>query len=159
VIMVYQGIANSDLGIISELTHQTNNNWAGPLCTSLFFGGSGLCSLYVSYIGKYQYRYLLFIGSMGYTLMVAICIIFLKHGFNFIIEITIFAISIIAGCLCSIFYNALFNYINLLSKIDNDSIKYFSINMSFAQSSNIFGNLLSSLLIKPLGQFLTYIIL
>lgn len=31
--------------------------------------------------------------------------------------------------------------------------------MGFAQSSNIFGNLLSSLLIQPLGQFLSVLIM
>jgi hypothetical protein len=159
IIMIYQGIANSDLGIISELTHQSNNNWAGPLCTSLLFAGSGLASFYVSYIGRYQYRYLFFIGSLSFTLLVSISIIFLKRGFTLLIETIIFIISFIAGCLCSIFYNAQFHYINLLSQIDNNSIKYFGINMSFAQSSNIFGNLLSSLIIQPLGQFNTYLTL
>jgi hypothetical protein len=159
VIMIYQGIANSDLGIISQLTHQTDNNWAGPLCTSLLFAGSGLGSLYVKYIGKYQYRYLFFIGSISFTMLVAISIIFLKLGFSLIVEIVIFLVSFLAGCLCSVFYNAQFNYINILSKIDERSIQYFGINMAFAQSSNIFGNSLSSLLIKPLGQFTTYVVL
>lgn len=81
-IMVYQGIANSDLAIVSQLTHQNGNNWAGPLSIALLFTGSGLSSLYNKYIGKYPFKICFFIGSFGYTLFIAIGLIFMKLGFN-----------------------------------------------------------------------------
>ena len=33
-------------------------------------------------------------------------------------------------------------------------MKYFGVNVGMVQASNLFGSVLSSLLIKPLGQFL-----
>lgn len=83
--MMYQGIANSDLGIISELTHQNGNNWAGPLSTALLFLGSGLSSLYNKYIGRYSFRMCFFVGSFGYTLFIALGLIFMKLGFSIMI--------------------------------------------------------------------------
>lgn len=158
-IMIYQGIANSDLGIVSELTHQNGNSWAGPFSTSLLFAGSGLMSMYNRYIGKYSFGRCFFVGSLGFTLFIGMGLIFMKLGFSTTVMILIFVLSFIAGCLCSVFYNTQFNYINILSKIDNKEIKYFGINMGLAQSSNIFGNLFSSMLIKPLGQFTSVMIM
>lgn len=159
VILVYQGIANSDLGIISQLTHQNGNNWAGPLSTALLFLASGLASLYNKYIGKFQFRYCFFVGSFGYTIFISMGLIFMKLGFSVTVEVFIFIGSLIAGIGCSIFYNTQFNFINTLSKIDNREIKYFGINMALAQSSSIFGNVISSLLIKPLGQFYSVLVM
>ena len=153
IIMVYQGIANSDVGVLSQLTHQKGNDWAGPLSTALLFIGSGVGSLYNKYIGKYSFKTLFFIGSFGYTLFISTGLIFVKIGFTNLVQVLIFIGSFISGLIVSIFYNTQFNYINLLSKIDNQSVKYFGINMGIVQSSNLFGNFLSWLLIKPLGQF------
>lgn len=159
IILLYQGIANSDLGIVSELTHQKDNDWAGPLSTALLFLGSGAGSMYNKYIGKYKYRYCFMIGSLGYIIFISLGLIFIKIGFSLQVQIIIFVLSFISGGMCSIFYNTQFNYINVLSKIDNREIKYFGINMGFAQSSSIFGNLISSVLIKNLSQFTTVLIM
>lgn len=72
---------------------------------------------------------------------------------------SIFAVSFISGVFCSVFYNTQFNYINALAKIDNREIKYFGINMGLAQTSTVIGNIFSALLIKPLGQFLTVLVM
>jgi predicted MFS family arabinose efflux permease len=159
VILVYQGIANSNLGIISQFTHQNGNNWAGPLSTALLFLGSGLGCSYNKYIGKYPFKYCFFVGSLGFILYTALGLIFLKLGFTTTVEVLIFALSFIAGGTCSIFYNTQFNYINFLSRIDKREVKYFGINIGMAQSSNIFGNLVSAMLIKPLGQFLAVLVM
>lgn len=118
VILIYQGIANSDLGIISQLTHQNGNSWAGPLSTSLLFAGSGIGSLYNKYIGKFQFRYCFFVGSIGYTIFISMGLIFIKLGFSTTVEVLMFLGSFLAGFGCSIFYNTLFNFINILSRID-----------------------------------------
>jgi hypothetical protein len=117
-IMIYQGIANSNLGIISQFTHQNGNNWAGPLSTALLFLGSGLASNYNKYIGKYKFKFCFFVGSFGYTLFTSLGLLFLKLGFNTTTEVLIFVLSFISGATCSIFYNTQFNYTNFLAKID-----------------------------------------
>lgn len=119
VILVYQGIADSNLGIVSQLTHQNGNNWAGPLNTTLFFLASGSASLYNKYIGKFQFRYCFFVGSFGCTIFISMGLIFLKLGFSTTVLVFIFVGSFIAGIGSSIFYNTQFNFINTLSKIDN----------------------------------------
>ena len=159
VIMVYQGIANSDLGVISQLTHQKGNDWAGPLSTALLFMGSGLGSLYHKYIGKFSFKQCFFVGSFGYTLFISMGLIFVKIGFTELVQVLIFVGSFISGLIVSVFYNTQFNYINFLSKIDGQSVKYFGINMGMVQSSNLFGNFLSWLLIKPLGQFFYLVVM
>lgn len=159
IILVYQGIANSNLGIISQFTHQNGNNWAGPLSTALLFLASGLASSYNKYIGKYPFKYCLFVGSFGFTVFTSLGLLFLKLGFNTTVEVLIFVLSIISGATCSIFYNTQFNYINFLSRIDKREVKYFGINIGMSQSSNIFGNLVSALLIKPLGQFMAVLVM
>ena len=105
VIMIYQGIANSDVGVLSELTHQKGNDWAGPLSTALLFIGSGLGSLYNKYIGKYPYRYCLMAGSFGYTLFISMGLVFIKIGFNTTTQILIFLGSFVSGLIASVFYN------------------------------------------------------
>lgn len=159
VIMVYQGIANSDLGIVSQLTYQNGNKWAGPLLTSLLFTGSALGSLYNKYLGKYPFKITLFVGSFGYTLFIGLGLIFLKLNFSTGVLVVMFIGAFIAGLLSSIFYTSQFNYINTLSKIDNREVKYFGINVGLAQSSNILGNFISSQLIQPLGQFLAVLVM
>lgn len=116
--MIYQGVANSDLGVISQFTHQKNNNWAGPLSTALLFTGSGIGSLYNKYIGKYPYRLCFFFGSFGYTIFIAMGLIFIRVGFSSGVMAMIFLGSLVGGLIVSVFYNAQFNYINVLSKID-----------------------------------------
>lgn len=118
-ILIYQGIANSDLGIISQLTHQNGNNWAGPLTTALLFLGSGLGSLYNKYIGRIPFSVCFLIGSLGYIVYIAMGLVFMKLGFSITAEVIIFVGSFLAGIMCSVFYNTQFNYINTLSKIDN----------------------------------------
>jgi hypothetical protein len=86
-------------------------------------------------------------------------LIFMKLGFSTAVEILIFILSFIGGSICSVFYNSQFNYINYLSQIDKREVKYFGINMGLVQSSNIFGNLLSSILIQPIGQFLYVVVM
>ena len=153
VIMVFQGIANSDLGVISQLTHQKGNDWAGPLSTALLFLGSGLGSLYNKYVGTRPYKLCLFVGALGYTLFISMGLIFIRIGFTETVQVLIFVGSFVSGLIVSVFYNSQFNYINALSKVDKQEVKYFGINMGMVQSSNLFGNSLSWLLIKPLGQF------
>lgn len=119
VILIYQGIANTNLGIISQFTHQKGNNWAGPLSTALLFMGSGVGSLYVKYIGKYLFKFCFFLGSFGYTAFISLGLLFMSLGFTISTEISILVISFVAGLICSVFYNTQFNYINILSKIDN----------------------------------------
>lgn len=82
IILVYQGIANSDLGIVSQFTHQKDNDWAGPLITSLLFLGSGIGSMYNKYVKKYQYRYCFLFGSFGYIIFISLGLIFIKIGFS-----------------------------------------------------------------------------
>lgn len=151
--MFYQAIANTILGIISQFTHQNNNDWAGPYTTALLFIGSGIGCIYNQYIGKYQYKYCFFFGAFGYITFCCLGLIFLKIGFSTGTLILIFVLSFLAGLLCSIFYNTQFNYINTLAKVDKREVKYFGINMGIVQSCNIIGNLLSAVLITPLGQF------
>ena len=57
-------------------------------------------------------------GAFGYILFIAIGLIFMKLGFSVTVEVLIFVVSFAAGCICSIFYNTQFNYINTLAKID-----------------------------------------
>ena len=61
--------------------------------------------------------------------------------------------SFISGLTVSMFYNSQFNYVNTCSEIDSEETKYFGINMCIVQSANILGNVVSALLIEPVGQF------
>lgn len=51
------------------------------------------------------------------------------------------------------FYNSQFNYLNVCSEIDNEETKYFGVSMCITQSANILGNLVSAVMIEPVGQF------
>jgi hypothetical protein len=110
--MLYQAISNTELGIISQFTHQNGNTWAGPLCTSLLFLGSGFGSLYNKYLDKFSFRKVLFLGSFGYTIFIGLSIIFLAIGFTDVVLFIILLGSLISGIVVSAFYNAQFNYVN-----------------------------------------------
>ena len=103
--MVYQGISNSDIGVLSQFTHQKGNNWAGPLSTALLFIGCGVGSLYNKYIGRYPYRYCFLVGSFGNTLFISLGLIIVKIGFNTATQIVIFLGSLVSGIIVSVFYN------------------------------------------------------
>jgi hypothetical protein len=118
-ILLFQSISNTELGIVSQFTHQNGNSWAGPLSTSLLFAGSALGSIYNSYIASVSYKIIFFIGSFGYTIFIGLAVIFLKVGFSTSIQIVLLVGSFIAGLIVSAFYNGQFNYINTCSEIDN----------------------------------------
>jgi hypothetical protein len=92
-------------------------------------------------------------GSLGYTIFIGMEVVFLTLGFGLFVEVGVLIGSFVAGIVVSAFYNAQFNYVNTCSKIDNEKTKYFGINLSIGQSANILGNLVSALLITPLGQY------
>ena len=142
-----QGISNSNLSIISQLTHQYGNNWAGPLTTSLLFIGLGLGSLNNKYVGKWKYKYLLVGGSFGHIIYIAIGLVFMKLSFTAGSLTLILIGSFIGGLITSLFFNSLYNYVNVLSKIDQRELKYFGILTGAFAASNIYGNILSALLI------------
>ena len=152
-VMVYQGISNTDMSIVSQLTHQHGNNWAGPVSTGLLYVGLGLTSLYNGYIGKYKFKYIFFVGSFGNTLYIATGVAFMLLSFTTPTLILIMLGSFAGGCLASVFFAAEYNYVNTLSRIDGQEVKYFGMLLMFNQVANVFGNILSSLLIEPLGQF------
>ena len=104
VVMIYQGISNSNLGVISQFTHQKGDDWAGPLSQSLLFLGLGLGSLNHSYIGKYSYKSCLFVGSFGNTLYIALGLVFIKVGFTSLVQASVYVSSFISGLVVSIFY-------------------------------------------------------
>lgn len=118
VVMLFMGLVNTELGIISQMTHQNGNNWAGALLTGLFFLGSGLGSIYNSYIGKYQYRFCIFTGSLGSTVYIVLGLIFIKVGFSVQTLVINETCSFIFGLLVSVFYNSIYNFVNLLGKLD-----------------------------------------
>lgn len=143
--MLYQSIANSIMGIMSQLTEQNNIWWAGPTTTMIIFIFSGVGSFYNKYIGKYKYRYTFLVGSFGYIFYNASAIVFvLNHKANFtLLMIGISVVNVIGGLIMSMFYISQFNYVSECSLADNRSM-YFGINMGIVQSANIFGNLLSA---------------
>lgn len=150
--MLFQAISNTELGILSQFTSQNGNQWAGPLSISMIFLGSGIGSLYNRYINQYRYRYILFIGSLGWTLFIGLIVLFLHIGFSTVVEVCLIIGSFVSGLLVSVFYNSIFNYVNECTRQDKQQSKYFGINMSLTQTSNIVGNVASALLIAPLTQ-------
>ena len=151
--MLYQSIANSMMGIMSQITSQNQIWWAGPVTTIILFVFSGLGSLYNGYIGKYKYRYTFFIGSLGYIVYNASAIVFVSidHSNTMSIVVGTFLVNIVGGLVVSMLYISQFNYISDCSIADDRSM-YFGINMGIVQSANIFGNLLSAYTVEPLGQ-------
>ena len=153
VVLLYQGIVNSNLSIISQFSHQHGNDWSGPLSTALLFIGSGTCSLFNSYIGNHPYRCLLFLGSFGYIIFITMSLVSLKLAFSPLAIVLTMVGSLVAGIIASVLYNSEYNYQNCLARIDHQEVKYFGILLMFNQASYVSGNVLSALLIQPLGQF------
>ena len=152
VFFLYQSIANSVVGIMSQITEQNSLRWAGPVATILLFFFSGSGALYNKYLNKYKYRYTFYFGSFGYVIYVASSLIFVSISSTSTgIVVGTCAVNIIGGLLGSVLYNSQWNYISKCSTTDNASM-YFGINMGIIQASNTFGNLLSSYIVQPFGQ-------
>ena len=157
VFLFFQAIDNTEVGILSQFTYQNGSSWVGPYANALLFLGSGVVAPINFYIGKYKYKYVLFFSSLAFLAYIGMEILFLKVGISTFIEITILIVSFLAGIVLSALYNGQFNYLNRCSQLDKEPYKYFGINLAIAQSANILGNVVSALLITPLGQ-LTYAI-
>lgn len=144
----YQSMANSVVGIMSQITYQNNIKWAGPTTTIMLFFFSGIGSLYNSYLKKYKYKYTFYLGSFGYLIYVASAIVFvsISKDKSILIFVGTSLINIIGGMIASMLYNSQWNYISECSTIDNASM-YFGINLGVVQASNLFGNLLSSYIV------------
>ena len=117
-VMVYQGISNTDMSIVSQLTHQHGNNWAGPVSTGLLYVGLGLGSLHNGYIGRHQFKHIIFVGSFGNSLYIAMGVVFMLLNFTTASLVLIMLSSLVGGCLASVYFSAECNYINLLGRID-----------------------------------------
>lgn len=119
----------------------------------ILFFFSGIGSLYNRYIGKFRYRYIFYLGSFGYVIYAASATVFVSISKERPVYIFVGAclINIIGGLIVSMLYNAQWNYVSKCSTTDNASM-YFGINMGLVQASNLFGNLLSSYIVGPLGQ-------
>lgn len=74
--MIFLGIANSLMGILSQLTHQNGRDWAGPVSTMLLFLFSGVGTSYTRYFNRYKFRTIIFFSALGYTLYVGSSIVF-----------------------------------------------------------------------------------
>ena len=138
-----QGIANTDMSIISQLTHQHGNSWTPRNCSPLYRIRSR----------QSQQQVLLFVGNFGYMTYILMGLVFMKLSFTAGSLTLILIGSLIGGLIASVFYNSLYNYVNVLSRIDNRELKYFGILQGITQACNVYGNVLSALLIQPLGQF------
>ena len=77
----FNGILNANVGILRQFAAQNNNDWIGPLSIALNFLGSGLGALYHSYIGKYPYNNIIFLGSLGWNIFCGFSVLFLFIGF------------------------------------------------------------------------------
>lgn len=150
--MLYAAISNANLGIISQFASQNGNEWIGPLSIALIFLGSGTGALYNKYLDKWPYRLIIFGGSMGWNIFLTFSVMFLFIGFSDLVIGVIIIGSLGCGFLMSGYYNGLNNFVNECGKRDNKTSSYFGINICINQCSNIVGNALSALLIKPLGQ-------
>lgn len=112
--MLYQSIANSIMGIMSQLTEQNNIWWAGPTTTIIIFVFSGIGSFYNDYIGKYKYKYTFVVGSLGYIIYCFSAIVFVTiPKVNFTpLMIATSLVNVIGGLIMSVFYISQFNYIS-----------------------------------------------
>lgn len=105
IVMFFTAINNANLGIMSQLASQNGNIWAGPVSIALIFLGSGVGALYNKYIYKYQFRFIIFVGAIGWIFFNAFSVILLFVGFtNFVISIILIG-SLISGFIISLFYN------------------------------------------------------
>ena len=152
VCLFFIGIINANMAISSQVASQHDNEWIGSLSISLTFLGVGLGSLYNQYIGRYSYSLVIFLGAQGWNVFCSFSVIFLFFGFQDYVLVVIIVGSFVAGLLASAYYNGMFNYLNECGRRDEQSQRYFGINMCFNQSSNIVGNALSAVLIEPFGQ-------
>ena len=76
-------------------------------------------------------------------------LIFMKLSFTAGSLTMILVGSLIGGSISSVFYNSLYNYVNVLSRIDNRELRYFGILQGITQACNIYGRVLSAFLIEP----------
>lgn len=150
--LCFTAITNPNIGIISQFASQNNNDWIGPLSIALLFLGSGLGSLYNSYVRRYRFSTVIFAGAVGWDIFIAFSVIFLYVGFQDYVVAIIAVGSLVCGFIVSLYYNGIFNYVNECGKEDGSVEMYFGVNLCFNQSSNIVGNTLSRFLIEPLGQ-------
>ena len=96
---------------------------------------------------------MLFLGNFGYMTYISMGLIFMKLSFTAGSLTMILVGSLIGGSISSVFYNSLYNYVNVLSRIDNRELRYFGILQGITQACNIYGSVLSAFLIEPMGQF------
>ena len=156
-IFFYQGVSNAVFGITGQFAHQAGKDWVGPLFLAMLFLGCGLGSIYNKYIGRYQYNLTFFVGGFGNALYILMELVLIEVPLSLWVILMLAVGGFVSGLIASIFFNSFFNFINVLSKIDGKEVQYFGIAFLGCQGSGLFGNLLSSLLIVPLGQ-LKYII-
>ena len=134
VCLFFIGIINANMAISSQVASQHDNEWIGSLSISLTFLGVGLGSLYNQYIGRYSYSLVIFLGAQGWNVFCSFSVIFLFFGFQDYVLVVIIVGSFVAGLLASVYYNGMFNYLNECGRRDEQSQRYFGINMCFNQS-------------------------
>lgn len=150
--MLFTGIINTNIGIIGQVASQNGNDWVGTLSLSIIFFMSAGGSFVYFYIGRWSYKSILFLGGLGWVVYISFSVLFLFVGFSEEIIIIIIAGSVICGCVVSLYYNGLHNYVNECGKADNRTHAYFGLATCIFQTSNALGNTLSAFLIVPLGQ-------
>jgi len=150
--MLFIAIANTNLGVISQFASQNGNEWIGSASVSMIFLGAGLGTWYNSYIHKYQFKWIIFVGAMGWNIYVSFSVIFLFIGFSNLIIVIILSGSLLCGLIISIYYNGTGNYVSQCGCKDGKMNLYFGINTCLMQSANIVGSSISWGLIEPLGQ-------
>jgi hypothetical protein len=150
--MLFLGVANSLMSILSQFTHQNNRDWAGPVATMLLFMFSGLGSTYTRYLGRIRFNFVFVLSSMGYVFYVGSSIIFviLKDVKGTGVIIAVLGLSVVSGLIISAFYMTQFYYTSVCAHLDKTGM-YFGVNMGIAQCANIIGNLLSMYTIDALG--------
>lgn len=82
VFLFFQAIVNTEVGILSQFTHQNGNSWVGPFANGLLFLGSGLFAPINFYINKYAYNKILFFSALSYLGYIGMAILFLEIGFS-----------------------------------------------------------------------------
>jgi hypothetical protein len=68
------------MGILSQITHQNNRDWAGPVSTMLLFICSGIGALYNKYVKVFRFGTIMYFASLGYTVYVGSSIVFILIG-------------------------------------------------------------------------------
>jgi hypothetical protein len=151
--MMFLGVANSLMSILSQFTHQNNRDWAGPVATMLLFMFSGLGAMYTRYLGRIRFNLVFVISSLGYVFYVGSSIIFvlLKDTEGTGVLIGVFGLTILSGLIISGLYMTQFYYTSVCAHLDKTGM-YFGVNMGIVQCANIIGNLLSMYTIEALGE-------